>query len=220
MDTTTSFTTPSPFALDIDPRPLFHAAVETATEVIGRLRPDQLDDPTPCTEYDVRDLLGHIVGVLPRIAAMGRNTDPMSAGGDVTRVADDAWLATWRAAAADAEAAWDDDAALGRTIVLPWATDTGAAALLGYVSEITVHTWDIATATGQHPQWNDEVVGRAFDLMRSWLPGENRPAIFAEVRKNMGADAASSADPFAEVVPVADDAPPIERLVAWNGRRP
>jgi hypothetical protein len=28
------------------------------------------------------------------------------------------------------------------------------------------------------------------------------------------------ADPFADAVPVSDDAPLIDRLVAWNGRRP
>jgi hypothetical protein len=27
-------------------------------------------------------------------------------------------------------------------------------------------------------------------------------------------------DPFADAVPVPDDAPLIDRLVAWNGRRP
>src|SRR6185369_4573571 len=107
MDTTT---TPAPFALDTDPRPLFSAVVATATEVIGAVRPDQLDNPTPCTEFNVRDLLGHLVGVLPRIAAMGRDVDPMSVGGEPVVVADDAWLATWQAAAADAEAAWADDA--------------------------------------------------------------------------------------------------------------
>jgi uncharacterized protein (TIGR03086 family) len=218
----TIFTTPPPFALDTDPRPLFAAATATATGVIAAIGPDQLDNPTPCTEYDVRGLLGHIVSVLPRIGAMGRGLDPMSinveAGG--VAVADDAWVATWQAAAADAQTAWADDAALTRTVVLPWATDTGAAALLGYASEITVHTWDLARATGQTPAWNDATVGRALDLMRTWLPGEGRAEIFAQVREKMGPAAASAPDAFAEAVPVAADAPLIDQLVAWNGRRP
>ena len=216
---TTGTTTPAPFALDIDPRVLFSAATKTGTEVISALRPDQLDNPTPCTEYDVRDLLGHLVGVLDRVAVMGRGGNPMSVSTEVDDVADDAWLAVWTAAAAEARLAWKDDAALTRTITLPWATDTGAAALLGYVSEITVHTWDVAHATGQKPEWNDDAVGRALDLMRVWLPGEGRAEIFAEVNKKMGVDP-SFGGPFAELVPVPDDAPLIDRLVAWNGRRP
>jgi uncharacterized protein (TIGR03086 family) len=199
---------------------LFSIAIDTAAGVIDAIRPDQLDNATPCTEYDVRGMLGHIVGVLPRVAAMGRNVDPMSVTGDDGQIADDRWLPTWQAAAADAEAAWSDDAALERTIVLPWATDTGAAALLGYVNEITVHTWDLATATGQHPEWNAEVVRPALRIMRSWLPGENRAQIFAEVRKKMGPAAANSPDAFAEVVAVPADSPLIDQLVAWNGRRP
>jgi len=216
----TTFTTPVPFALDTDPRPLFAAAVATATDVIGTVRADQLDDPTPCTEFTVRGLIGHMVSVLPRIAAMGRNIDPMSVIGNTDGIGDAGLLAAWNAAAADAQAAWTDDESLTRTIVLPWASDTGAVALLGYASEITVHTWDLATATGQTPAWNDEVVGRALELMRSWLPGENRAAIFAAVRENMGPEAASSPDPFAEVAPTPADAPLIDQLVAWNGRRP
>ena len=216
----TIFSTPAPFAVDTDPRPLFLSALDTATQVIGAIRPDQLDAPTPCTGYDVRQLLGHLVGVLPRVAAMGRGADPMSVGDAPAGVADDAWPATWRAVADDAAAAWRDDAALERTVVLPWATDTGAAALLGYVNEITVHTWDLARATGQEPAWNDEAVGRALNLMHTWLPGEHRAEIFAEVRKSMGPAAADAPDAFAEAVSVPAGAPLIDRLVAWNGRRP
>jgi uncharacterized protein (TIGR03086 family) len=159
------------------------------------------------------------VGAVHRVTALGRGLEMTSVTTNIESVADDDWTATWLRAVDDAQAAWADDATLERTIVLPWATDTGAAALLGYVSEITVHTWDLAQATGQQPEWNDEVAQRSYDLMRRWLPGENRAEIFATVRKNMGPDA-SEGDAFAEVVRVPDDAPAIDRLVAWNGRRP
>lgn len=220
MDTTTSSSTGT-FHLDIDPRPLFAAATDTATEVIAAVRADQLANPTPCTEYDVRQLLRHLVGVLPRVVAMGRGDDPMRVTApDIDGLPDDDVLPTWLAVVADANAAWADDSALERTVVLPWATDTGAAALLGYVSEITVHTWDIAHATGQTPAWNEEAVENAYALIREWLPGQGRAEIFAEVRKKMGPASAAAPDAFAEVVPVPDDAPIIDRLVAWNGRQP
>ncbi len=229
MDTTTSSSTSpaspatdgAPFHRDIDPRPLFAAATKTATEVIGNVRADQLANPTPCTEYDVRELLRHLVGVLPRVAAMGRGDDPMRVtAAEIDGMADDDVMPAWLAAVADAKAAWADGSALERTIVLPWATDTGTAALVGYVSEITVHTWDIARATGQTPAWNEEAVENAYALIRNWLPGVGRAEIFAEVRKKMGPAAAAAGDAFAEVVHVPDDAPLIDRLVAWNGRQP
>ncbi|MDQ1384348.1 MAG: hypothetical protein QOG65_1727 [Actinomycetota bacterium] len=209
---------PGARALDRDPRPLFMAATTTATEVIGAIRPEQLTNPTPCAEFDVRDLLGHLVGVVQRVAAMGRGNDPMTVG-ELPEVADSGWASAWRAAVDDADDAWRDESALERTIVLPWATDSGANALLGYVSEITVHTWDLAQGTGQHPVWDDDTAERALRLMHQWLPGEHRAEIFAEVRNRMGLDA-DTPDAFAAVVPVPDDASPIDRLVAWNGRRP
>jgi len=201
-----------------DPRPLFARSVTTATEVITAIRPEQYDNPTPCEEMNVRALVDHLVGVADRVAAMGRGEDPMAVRSLAQDRRDDECLAAWSAAAEQANRAWDDDRALRRTIVLPWATDSGARALMGYVNEVTVHTWDLATATQQHPAWDEDAVTSSLELMHDWLPAD-RAEIFEAVRKKMG-PAAGANDAFAAVVPVPDDAPPIERLVAWNGRRP
>jgi uncharacterized protein (TIGR03086 family) len=210
-DRTTSTTTP-------DPRPLFARAVSTATDVVAGIRPEQFDDPSPCSEMNVRVLVGHLIGVAGRVAAIGRGDNPMAVPGFAGEMRDDELAAEWRAASADACRAWDDDRALERTVVLPWATDSGAKALLGYVNEVTVHTWDIATATQQRPDWDEETVESSLALMHEWLPA-NRAELFESVRKKMGA-AAGPNDAFAAVVAVPDDAAPIDRLVAWNGRRP
>jgi uncharacterized protein (TIGR03086 family) len=204
--------------VDIDPRPFFARAVSTATDVIAAIRPEQFDDPSPCAEMNVRLLVGHLIGVAARVAAMGRGENPMAVPSFSGELRDDELSAEWRAASADACRAWDDDRALERTIVLPWATDTGAKALMGYVNEVTVHTWDIATATHQHPDWDEETVENALALMHAWLPAD-RADLFEAVRKKMGA-AAGANDAFAPVVDVPGDAAPIDRLVGWNGRRP
>ncbi len=102
-------------------------------------------------------------------------------------------------------------------MALPWIQGNGADVLASYFSELTVHTWDLATATGQQPDWDDTVVTAAL-AARDFLPAENRRALFEEISAAMGLD--EVAIPFAEAVPVADDAPAIDRLVAWNGRDP
>src|SRR4051795_1587604 len=56
-------------ALPPDPRPAFATAVATAVDAMSAVRPDQLAAPTPCTEFDVRTLLGHLLSVLRRVAA-------------------------------------------------------------------------------------------------------------------------------------------------------
>jgi uncharacterized protein (TIGR03086 family) len=204
-----SLATDEMFGLD-DPRVIFAKAVALAGAVIGATRADQLDDRTPCSEFRVRKLLAHLVTALEHVAVVGRGHDPY--GGPVvvgpvvvSEVPDDGWLRAWIHAAHAARVAWSDDATLTRVVRLPWAEQTGAATLAGYVNEVSVHTWDLATATGRRPQWDPQVLEVALYAISQVLP--------AEGRGERGA-------PFADPVEVPVDAPLIDRLVAWNGRRP
>lgn len=215
--TLTTDTPARPIAGAGDPRLTFAKAVALATAVIGRVSPGQLANPTPCEEFDVAALLGHMVGVLRRVTALGRGDDPFGAG-VMAPVAGD-FERAWAGAASEVEQAWADDAVLTRTMRLPWSERSGAAMLVSYLNEVTVHTWDLATATGQRPAWDPQVVSLAFDGIR-FLPGDNRAAVFEAMRAAMAPERRHFADPFADAVPVGDDAPLIDRLVAWNGRRP
>ncbi len=177
-------TTTSPTLTGSDIRTVFARAMATGGDVVAGVRPDQLDGPTPCPDYDVRTLMGHLVGVLERVALMGRGENPFQAPDRVTGLADDAWLAAWSDAAQRVEEAWADDASLTRIVHLPWAQDSGAVTLASYTSEITVHTWDLATATGQHPAWDAEVIETAWEASRG-MPGEGRAEMFAAVEAGM-----------------------------------
>jgi uncharacterized protein (TIGR03086 family) len=221
IDTHTTPVAPAEAPSGADPRPTFECAVALATTVIDAVSPEQLAEPTPCADFDVQALLAHLVTVLRRVAAIGRGDDPF--GRDVVvSVADIAQGCTqaWRAAVSDAADAWTDDAALARVVRLPWAEDTGAGTLVGYVSEVTVHTWDLATATGQRPDWDPGVLLRSLDWIRGVLPADGRAALVAEAKANMPPERRDVADPFADAVPVPEDAPLIDRLVAWTGRQP
>lgn len=199
-----------------DPRPILDRAIATGGAVIDGVRPEQLTEPTPCTDMDVRALLAHLVGVLDRVAALGNGENPFAVTD--TPVADDRWPDAWREAGRRAADAWSDDAVLERPMALPWIEGSGAEVLASYFSELTVHTWDLATATGQQPDWDDAVVAAALVAVRQILPAENRRALYEEISAARGFD--EVAVPFAEAVPVPDDAPVIDRLVAWNGRDP
>ncbi|GAC1399435.1 MAG: hypothetical protein NVSMB65_17510 [Chloroflexota bacterium] len=58
-------------------------------------------------------------------------------------------------------------------------------------------------ATGQHPAFDPDVVQAALQFTMQTLPPVRPPG-----------------SPFAAPVPVADDAPAIDRLVAYLGRTP
>ena len=58
-----------------DPRPLYERAADQFAGLLKTVTPERLGDPTPCTEYDVRALVSHVVGGTHRIAHIGEGGD-------------------------------------------------------------------------------------------------------------------------------------------------
>lgn len=150
----------------------------------------------------VEQLVGHLIGVIERISVMAK-------GGSVDDVPfileldPTEWNTAYQQRAVDARASWADVALLTTPINLPWAVLPGFAAVSMYVNEVTVHSWDLAVATGQRPTWDESVADLAYQFMQQGLPAEERH------------DA-----PFDDAVDVPASASSIDRLVAWNGRQP
>ena len=213
MQTTTETTTTPALAAD-DPRTTFARAVALATATVAGARDDQLEQPTPCAEMDVRALVAHLRAVLDRVAALGAGEDAFAVT-DVPLGPDR--LGEWTESAHRVQAAWSDDAVLARPMALPWQQGTGADILLGYVNEVLVHAWDLAVATGQAPAWDEDLAEQALAHMPG-LPAEGRREMFEQISADMGL--AEVAVPFGEVVPLPDDASAMDRLIAWNGRDP
>ncbi|MFJ5809201.1 TIGR03086 family metal-binding protein [Streptomyces sp. NBC_01426] len=188
----------------LDPRDDLATAIALAGRALAAVRPDQYDAPTPCEDFDVRRLSSHLVAVLRRIAVIGRGEDPFSVPSFADELSDGAWARAWESAAREAADVWADPAILGRELRLPVGRLPGAAGALMYSHELTVHTWDLARATGQRPVWDESLVERALALVRRVLPAEARGGPI----------------PFGPVTDVDADAPAIDRLVAWAGRRP
>jgi uncharacterized protein (TIGR03086 family) len=204
-----------------DPRASFAQAVVTLRGVVDGIAAEQLSSSTPCPDHDVRSLLGHTLTVFRRLSALGNATDPMAMPDVVTGIDDQAWPAEFLAAAHEVQAAWTDAAKLDQPMVLPWATAPGAAMVAMYTAELTVHTWDLAVATGQSPIWHEPTVQVALASALQALPPGDREAYFAEMAKNpaFGPELADR-PPFRNAVSVADTAPALDRLIGWYGRQP
>ena len=221
MTSTSSSPTLDPTTWDADdPRSVYARAHATASGVVAGITAAQMTQPTPCDEYDVRHLLGHLLSVAHRVRNVGRGESPYSVNELITGVPDDGWSDEWAAVGHEIGEAWADDATLDRIVELPWATLPGSATLIMWSSELTVHTWDLATATGQQPEWDDSVLTPAFAAIQQGLPKEGRIEAFEAARANMPQGQEDFAYPFKAAVEVPDDAPLIDRLVAWNGRDP
>jgi uncharacterized protein (TIGR03086 family) len=194
---------PGPAGAAPDPRPLLGHALDQVQQLVAGLRPDQLDLATPCGEFPVRRLTGHLLTVFRRITALADGSDPMATP-HVSEVPDTEIAASFERQRALLDTAWADDAVLDRVAVLPWLTGPCRVLASGFVQEATVHAWDLAVAIGRRADLDPALAQTVLPLARQYVP--------AEVR--------GGGVPFEAPVAVADDAGPYEQLVGWLGRDP
>jgi len=189
---------------------LARAAGATRTVVVG-VRADQLDDPTPCSEFAVRDLLAHLVEAIVSLGAIGLEESPEAD----TRVADPSQLGVspdddiasvveaYDGAVASTIAIWWADGAMKREYAAPWGRSS-AEQLLGFlVIEVLVHGWDLAAATGRPPPSDTGLAEIVYEWAVRTIDDRARiPGVY-------GAEVA-----------VAHDAAAIDRLAGFLGRSP
>jgi uncharacterized protein (TIGR03086 family) len=179
-------------------------ACQRTADVLMNVTDEQLDDPTPCQKLSLRDLVGHIGGLALAFRAAARKefgplTDtPPVAGAPL----DDDWRATYPKRLADLAGAWREQAAwqgMTRAGGVDFPAEVGGIVAL---TEVVIHGWDVAAATGQR-----------YDV---------DPAALDAVLPHVAATAAGGPVEglFGAAVPVADDAPPLDRVIALSGRDP
>lgn len=170
-------------------------------EVAGRIAPDQMDNPTPCARFAVRDLFNHMIGGAGFFAAQFRGEPvPEPPAPETDLVGDDASGAL-RRALEELNAAVRVPGALERTIAAPFGEVPGAVVAQFLVLDGMVHTWDLARATGQRYQPPEELAGEVLAFARQ--------AIAPEMRDG---------DTFAAETAAPPGASNLEQLVAFTGR--
>lgn len=182
-----------------DLRPTFKVALGQVGDLLQGVRPDQLQNPTPCPEFAVQDLLEHIQGVLWRTV--------ISLSGDHTAVPEgtpsDDWSLEWDRGCAALAPVLADDACVTREVIVPWGVMTGADALGMFLGEFVVHAWDLAIATDQTDDLHVGLAAAALPTYQVALPADQRDG-----------------RPFGRAVDVGPAAGAYERIVAWSGRNP
>ncbi|MEV0117031.1 TIGR03086 family metal-binding protein [Streptomyces sp. NPDC050844] len=187
-----------------DPRPVFSRALDQAGKQVAAVSPDELSNRTPCADYSVRALLGHVVSVLHKLVRVGTGGDARDVPDVIDGIADDGWEDAFARARSEVERVWADDEKLDRMVTLPWATLPGRDALEAYTHEFTAHSWDLAHATRRLAELDPDLAARALQAFSKLAPPEDR----------------SEQGPFSPVVAVPDDADVYTRLAAYLGRQP
>jgi uncharacterized protein (TIGR03086 family) len=157
------------------------------------------DAPAPVDGWTARDVVRHLVEWLSGFLASGAGVE-LPAGPSV----DDDPAATWQVHADAVQALLDDPATADRLLTnphigqlpLPGAIDTF------YTSDVFLHTWDLARATGQDDRLDPAVCAAMLAGMQP-MEGMLR-----------------SSGQYGPAVPVPADADPQSRLIGFIGRDP
>lgn len=183
--------------IDLEP------AASRMADLLAGTRDDQLGDPTPCPDLTVGDLVDHISTFALAFRAKAEKRDEFSGAPprpDAANLGTD-WrervprAVTELAAAWKEPAAWDGSATVGG-MEFP-------SHVIGVITldELVVHGWDLAVATGQ-----------------AYGVPEDEVAVATEFVSQFHAPRDGSL--FGPIVSVADDAPPLDRLLGFAGRDP
>jgi len=174
-------------------------AIADTHAVVTGIRPRQWTLPTPCTELDVRGVLNHLVSGNLLFAALVRreplpDRDADHLGGDP--------LAAFQQTAGELREAFAAPGVLQSLYTAPFGTAPGAVLAEVRIIELLTHGWDLAQATSQPANFPNDLAERALAAARQQLT--TRP-------EGPGA-------PFAAEVPVAHEAPAMDRLAGFLGR--
>ena len=193
----------------MDPREHLQRVSDLLSGLVEGTDAGRLDDPTPCEDFQVRDLIGHFT--------MGRFLFAADFAGDTARrdellggmperfgdVLGDDHLATYRDASATLDAAVDGIEDVEATADFFLGQMPISAALETISGANLVHCWDLARSTGQDFDPPDDLV-------------EATTAFFGVLIT----DDLRAVGSFGPEVEVPEDASALDRLLGFCGRTP
>lgn len=144
-------------------------AFACARSVLANVKPDQLDDPTPCKSWTVRQLINHMIAA-PRFGVAAMQTGE-AAGDEVDYSAGD-YLAAYDETVRSTVAAFEEEGALEKMVVLPFAEVPGAFLQTMISSDQFTHGWDLAKATAQPTDLDPEFASEL--LAQTAIPDQFR----------------------------------------------
>lgn len=164
------------------------------SHIAAQLGDAQWELPTPCTDWDARAVVEHVIGfhdfLLLRPLGVRANRPKACPA------------ARWDATRTALFAALDTPGTLDRETELPGGGTSSPRTMLGALTtDVLVHTWDLARAARLEPELDAGMCATAYDAARA-------------------AGFGATSEMFQVDVPVPNDADPMTRLIALYGRDP
>ncbi len=179
---------------DRHPADLFAAAAQKTQSVIAGVKADQLNESTPCSDWNVQALLDHLVGGTGFFAATLTGGSPETPAGDSPAAA----YAAGAAKTVEAGKAIP----LEQKVDSPFGNIPAGEFMYATFMDTVVHGWDLAKATGQDTTFSEEHAKLIHDAFAPNMDG----------LRQSGA--------FGPAVAVPDSASTQDKLIAMMGRQP
>ena len=184
---------------------LVSKACARTTDVLAAVKDDQLDGATPCEKLTVRELVAHVGGLGAAFAAaarkdLGQLTD--SPPGDGGYQLDRDWRSQYPGNLALLADCWRDPGAWNGMTRVGGADLPGEVCGMVALTEVVVHGWDVAVATGQDFEVDDDVAHAVLAHLASFAADGPVEGLFGPA------------------VEIGSDATVFERALAFSGRDP
>lgn len=183
----------------MEPNEQLAVIIPMLREMAAGIGDEQLDGPTPCADFTVGGVLGHMTALATGFAPMFRGEDP---GGTEASSPESNLIEDFDRAMEELLAAVQGPGALDRPIQTPGGQMPGEVFARLVALDGLVHGWDLATSTSQ--DWTPP------QGLVAEVDGFARQAISPEMRDG-GA--------FGPEQTAGADASPIQRLAAFAGRQ-
>jgi len=183
----------------IDLKPACHRMIE----VLAGVTDDQLTSSSPCTEYTIGDLIDHVDQVSRGATALAHHTAlPGTGTGPDAAHLNPGWQDSVARHLRELGEAWDDPAAWQGSANVPGSDLSNEMWGKITLTELVVHGWDIAKATGQPLDLPEHTLQACLDHVAKFVPNAPIPALWGPP------------------VDVAPNATLLNRIVALTGRAP
>jgi uncharacterized protein (TIGR03086 family) len=172
--------------------------------LVAGVGPGQWHDGTPCSEWDVRTLVHHLLyeqrWVPPLLAGLTIGQVGGRFEGDLMGEDASAWPGLLASSIEEAHAAVVQPGALDCTVHLSFGDAPGQEYVMQLTVDLAIHAWDLARATGQDDTLDPDAVA----LLLAWAEAN--------------ADLVAGSGMFGSRIDAGPDAPDDVRLLGLLGR--
>lgn len=152
--------------MDMDLAVVHHRALQATQKIVAGIRDDQWDAPTPCEDWNVRELLQHVV-------AGNHWVKPLMTGQSIEQVGDrldgdllhHSPFMAYEASATEADVVFAEPGAMEAMAAVSYGPVPGSMYCGHRIIDVVVHGWDLATATGGDATIDPELVDACWAII-------------------------------------------------------